>query len=299
MSVGKMPAAEVDVTEDLVRRLLAAQHPDLADRPLTVVANGWDNVIVRVGDDLVARVPRRREGAALVEHEQRWLPTLASRLPIPIAAPVRVGRPTDDYPWSWSICPWFEGEVAADAPLADPDAEADRLAAFVAELHAIASGDAPVNPFRGQPLRSLLDRLAGNLPRLDDRDLADRIRQRADGLAATPEWDGPPVWLHGDLHTANVVVRRGSIVAVLDFGDVTSGDPAVDLAIAWMLFDDGPRDRFRAGAGPGGAAVDDDTWARAQVWGLHFAVLYLLHSADTARFARMGSTLLDRLLRHP
>ena len=38
-----MPAAEVDVDEPLVRALLAEQHPDLADRTVAVVANGWDN----------------------------------------------------------------------------------------------------------------------------------------------------------------------------------------------------------------------------------------------------------------
>ncbi len=298
MSVGNMPAAEVEVDEQLVARLLATQHPDLADRPLTVVANGWDNVIVRIGDDLVARVPRRREGAALVENEQRWLPELAARLPIPVAAPVLMGAPTDEYPWRWSICPWFDGDVAADVSLADPDRAADRLAAFVADLHAVAPDDAPSNPFRGQPLGPLIERLEENVTRLDDRALARRIGRRVDELAATPDWDGPPLWLHGDLHTANVVVRDGQIAAVLDFGDITSGDPAVDLAIAWMMFDDGPRARFRAGAGSGGAGVDDATWDRAQVWGLHFAVLYLLHSADAERFARMGATLLARLVGH-
>lgn len=296
-----MPAAEIDVTVDLVRRLLAAQHPDLADRPLDVVANGWDNAIVRVGDDLVARIPRRRQGAELVEHEQRWLPELAARLPIPIATPVRFGLPTEEYPWRWSICPWFDGDVAADVELAEPERAADRLAAFVADLHAVAPPDAPENPHRGQPVRLLRERVVANVPRLDDPQLAGRILGHAEVLARAPEWSGAPVWLHGDLHSANVIVRDGSIAAVLDFGDITSGDPAVDLAIAWMLFEGEALERFRAGAGSGGAGgggggVDDDTWARAQLWGLHFAVLYLLHSADAPRFARMGRRLLGRLL---
>jgi hypothetical protein len=47
-----MPAAEVDVTPELLRRLLAGQHPDLAQLPVTAAANGWDNVVFRVGDGL-------------------------------------------------------------------------------------------------------------------------------------------------------------------------------------------------------------------------------------------------------
>ncbi|HRE03374.1 MAG TPA: aminoglycoside phosphotransferase family protein, partial [Ilumatobacteraceae bacterium] len=282
-------------TVELVRRLLADQHPDLAGQRLTIVANGWDNVIVRVGDDLVARLPRRQAGADLVLNEQRWLPTLATRLPIPIAAPVRFGQPAADYPWHWSICPWFDGEVAADTALADPVGEADRLGAFVRALHQPAPADAPENPFRGQPVGELVPRVHANLARLG-LDGAHRavVAALVDHLAATPEWDGPPVWLHGDLHSANLIVRDGRIVAVLDLGDLTSGDPAVDLAVAWMLFDGDARARFRSAVDS-----DDDTWRRARLWAIHFALLYLLHSAGSERFARMGHHLLGAAAAQP
>jgi hypothetical protein len=54
-----MPAADVDVTAELVRRLLAGQHQDLAGRPVEFLANGWDNAMFRLGDDLLVRLPRR------------------------------------------------------------------------------------------------------------------------------------------------------------------------------------------------------------------------------------------------
>ena len=155
MAAQNTPAAEIDITEHVVRRLLLEQHPDLADRSLTLVANGWDNAVYRVGDDLVARLPRRQLGADLVEHEHRWLPELAPLLPIPIASPLRCGAPGADYPWRWSICRWFEGSVAADVALGDPPAQALRLGAFVSAMHRPAPSDAPVNLFRGQPLGEL------------------------------------------------------------------------------------------------------------------------------------------------
>ncbi len=135
MAALNVPAAEIEVTDDLVRRLLAEQHPDLADRPLSLVANGWDNVIFRLGDDLVVRLPRRQLAADLVLHEQRWLPELATRLPLAVPAPLRGGLPTTDYPWHWTIAPWFDGDVAADAALDDAMIEAQRLGAFLAALH--------------------------------------------------------------------------------------------------------------------------------------------------------------------
>ena len=117
----------------------------------------------------------------------------------------------------------------------------------------------------------------------------------AEELCDVAEWTGPPVWLHGDLHTANVIVRDGSVVGVLDFGDITSGDPACDLAIAWMLFDGADRDRFRSAAGAV-VPIDDATWQRGRAWALHFALLYLLNSADNERFARMGRSLVAAVL---
>jgi aminoglycoside phosphotransferase (APT) family kinase protein len=283
-----MPAAEIDITDDLVRELVLQQHPDLADLPTELVANGWDNAIFRLGADLAVRLPRRRVGAELVDHEHRWLPVLAPRLPIPIAAPVRVGRPSSRYPWPWSICPWFAGDVAADVALGDPAAEARRLGEFVAALHRPAPPDAPVNPHRGQPVADLRPRVLANLELLGSQVEAPRVLARFEQLASVGRWSGDPLWLHGDLHAANLVVSGGAISAVLDFGDLTSGDPAVDLAVGWMLFGDEARGVFRSAAGD----IDDATWSRAEAWALHFALLYVLNSADNDRFARMGRSLL-------
>jgi aminoglycoside phosphotransferase (APT) family kinase protein len=287
-----MPAADLEITVDLVHALIIAQHPDLAGLALWPVANGWDNAIFRLGPTLAVRVPRRQAGADLVGHEHRWLPELAERLPIPIAAPVRTGRPSNLYPWAWSICPWFDGEVAADVALADPVGEARRLGTFVATLHVDAPSDAPVNDYRGQPIAELHPRVAANIDLLGSQIDRRRVLGRFEQLASVDEWAGRPVWLHGDLHSANLVVVDGAICAVLDFGDITSGDPAVDLAVAWMLFDDDGRRAFRAAAG----GVDDATWSRAQAWALHFALLYLLNSADSDRFQRMGRSLLVTVL---
>jgi aminoglycoside phosphotransferase (APT) family kinase protein len=295
MAARNMPAAEIDVTADLVRRLLTEQHPDLAELPLEFVANGWDNVIVRIGGGLVARMPRRQMAAELVVNEQRWLPEFAERLPIAIPVPVRVGTPGDAYPWNWSICPWFEGDVAADVSLVDARAQATRLGEFVGALHCDAPPDAPHNEFRGQPLSEVRPRIAANIERLGSGGSIASVIARFDEAAEVEEWTGSPQWLHGDLHSANVLVTNGAISAVIDFGDVTSGDPSVDLAIAWMLFDVDDRAEFRRAVGD----VDDATWSRATAWALHFAVMYLLHSADSNRFDRMGSSLLARVLGEP
>jgi aminoglycoside phosphotransferase (APT) family kinase protein len=285
------PAAEVDVIPGLVRDLLAEQHPDLADLPLRELDAGWDNSIFRLGPDLVVRLPRRALAAPLVLHEQRWLPTLAGRLPLPIPVPVRAGRPTAAYPWPWSITPWFEGASALTAPVADPAEVARQLGGFLAALHQPAPADAPPNPYRGMPLadrdhltRPCIDQLGGHID-------APRARRCWDAHVELPHWDGPPLWLHGDLHPHNVVVHRGRVAAVIDFGDICSGDPATDLGIAWMLLAPGTRTTLRDAAG-----VDEATWERGRGWALALGLAYLASSASTPAFAQLGRTTIETVL---
>ena len=112
MTSMNMPEAEVNIDSSLVRALLQQQRPDLADLPLLELANGWDNVVFRLGDELTIRLPRHLAAVELVSNEQRWLPLLAPHLPLPIPAPVFAGRPGCGHPFSWSICPWLPGSTA-------------------------------------------------------------------------------------------------------------------------------------------------------------------------------------------
>src|SRR5215510_12607026 len=99
------PVAEFEIDRAFVAGLLADQHPDLAHMPLRVVDGGWDNVMFRLGDHLSVRLPRRTAAAALIAHEQTWLPRLAAQLALPVPVPYRLGTPARGYPWRWSVLP--------------------------------------------------------------------------------------------------------------------------------------------------------------------------------------------------
>jgi aminoglycoside phosphotransferase (APT) family kinase protein len=128
-----MPAADVDVTTELVRRLLADQHPDLAGRPVEFLANGWDNAMFRLGDDLLARLPRREAAAQILLNEQRWLPVLAPKIQLPIPSPERTGLPARGYPFSWSVVPYLPGQPAADADSLDLASAAGSIGGFLGQ----------------------------------------------------------------------------------------------------------------------------------------------------------------------
>jgi aminoglycoside phosphotransferase (APT) family kinase protein len=269
-----MPAAEFEVTVDLVRRLLAAQHPDLAGLPVAPLANGWDNTLFRLGDGLVARLPRRTLGAEILVNEQRWLPSLAPRLPLPVPVPVRTGAPGEGYPWPWSVTEFLPGTPAADDPPFDPSRAAADLGAFFGALHTPAPPQAPANPFRGVPLSRRGDNFAQNLTALAGQLDEAAVRSAWAAALAVPPWDGPPVWLHGDPHPANILIGDGRVSGVIDFGDITAGDPASDLSLAWMLLHAGYHPQFRAAyAAAGNDVISADTWARARGWALNLGVV--------------------------
>lgn len=295
MPASDTPAAEVTIDAPLVRRLLDAQHPDLADQPLEVVANGWDNVLVRLGEDLVVRLPRRAQAVPLVTHEHRWLPELAPLLPLPIPVPVRTGAPGQDFPWPWTIAPWFAGETALASPPVDPFATAEALGAFLAALHEPGPADAPANPYRGVPLRDRAEQFERNLIALGSNVDGARLRSLWNDLATAPEWDGPALWVHGDIHPGNLVVRDGVLAAVVDFGDLTAGDRVSDLVVAWMLFDSASRTVLRDAAGAR-RPLDDASWARAQAWALALGVAIAANSADNPAYAGLAARTIDAVV---
>ncbi|MFC8190696.1 phosphotransferase [Cellulomonas sp. NPDC057328] len=279
------PLIEVDVDVDLARALLREQHPDLADLPLHGRTNGWDNLTWRLGDDLAVRFPVRALSSELVEREQRWLPVLAGRLPVPLPVPVRAGRPGDRYPWTWSVVPWLHGDVAAATEPTSRTAWATALADALAALHVPAPADAPPNPYRGVPLAERDEVVA---PRFTDAvPHVDALRAAWDDGLAAPPWAAPAVWLHGDPHPGNLVSRDGALAGLLDFGDLTSGDPASDLATAWLTFDATGRAAFRART-DALRGWDDATWVRARAWAAALVPVLLAHPVEYPLMAAVG-----------
>lgn len=257
------PPAEIELSDADVERLVRSQHPSLVG-PLRRVAHGWDNDVFRLGDDLAVRLPRRASAAALIVHEQQWLPMLADRLPVRVPAPIAVGVPDETFPWNWSVVPWFDGASAIDLAPAERDEFAGELALTLRALHVPAPADAPRNPVRGVPMRERNDVVA---PRLVGWPV---LEQRWREALAAPQWQGPPVWVHGDVHLGNIVISEGRVVALIDFGDMCAGDPACDLAIAWLGFTPAGRAVFRETLGERYVEAD---WCRARGWAASFATL--------------------------
>lgn len=280
-----MPSTALPALDpQLVQALLVEQHRDLARLPISEFADGWDNRIFRLGAELTVRMPRRVEGAQLMANEHRWMPGLVAGIAagpdaLATSAPLRLGEPGCGYPWRWSVGPWLPGQTAAASTIADPFDAARRLGAFLGAFHRPAPPEAPPNPYRGGPLRSRdaflelhLAAAAQSGRSLGDGVDAPALVRRWQDLSSVPVWDGPPLWLHGDPHPLNLLVHDERLSAIIDFGDLTGGDPATDLMVAWQLLPAGARSTFRDAASAGDYPVDDATWTRSQGWALAHSV---------------------------
>jgi aminoglycoside phosphotransferase (APT) family kinase protein len=265
----------MNITPKLVKSLIAQQFPRWVDLAVTeVLPNGWDNRTFRLGDEMSVRLPSAARYIHQIQKEHDWLPKLAPFLPLPIPTPIAIGEPALGFPWQWSVNGWIEGETAAAGHIAHLPEFARSLAKFLMALQQIDSTHAPV-PGPGKR--------GGELAFYDDEtrqaiELLKRGR-RGDNLdteaitnvwntALESKWTKFPIWIHGDIALGNLLVKNGELSAVIDFGGVSVGDPACDLAIAWTAFSGESRKAFRSALN-----LDEATWARARGWTLWKALI--------------------------
>ena len=282
------PPAEIHPEAETVRCLLELECPELCELPIRIVGEGWDNFTFRVGQRYAVRLPRRKVAVSLLANEQRWLPVLAPRLSLEVPELVHLGRANELFPWPWSVVNWVAGDTAETHFLQSTDTVP--LAQALHELHQPAPDDAPVNPHRGVPLSiksEIVEERMNRLRRIET-DLSRLEAIWRGGCEAKLAQDR--VWVHGDLHPRNVVIRDGSLVGLIDWGDLNGGDAATDIACAWMLFADAlHRLQFLDAYG-----VSDDLCRRAKAWAVHFG-LALVESGERHHM-RLGAVTLERVL---
>lgn len=264
----RMHADEIDTDVDLVRRLLQTQHPQWADLPIEALPHGGtDHAIYRLGHEMSVRLPRIQWAAGQPEKECRWLSWLAPQLSAPIPVPLAMGEPGQGFPFQWVVSPWMPGEDATPDRAGGREFALD-VARFVESLQRIDASGGPApgahNFFRGVPLEARDERLREAFPHWEGIVDTDALRDAWEQALAAPPWTGPPVWLHGDMASSNILVHEGRLSAVIDFGCLgAGGDPACDMSVAWTVLSPEGRRVFREALQP-----DDATWARARGWAL-------------------------------
>jgi len=283
---------EVHTDADLVRRLIRDQFPCWAELNIEPVpSSGTDNALYRLGPDLAVRLPRIHWAVGNVDTEYRWLPRLESLLPQPIPVPLARGEAGQGFPWPWTVCRWLQGRHPAMGGAAREAELAADLAGFVTALGRVQPADGPPArrgvPLgeRDQPTRAAIEQLAG----LVDTDRATKAWEAA---LAAPPWNGPALWVHGDLSPLNILCTDDRLSGVIDFGCVGIGDPACDAIPAWNTFSPRGRRRYRDGLG-----FDHATWARGRGWALSVSLIQLPYYRHTnPGLCEISYYVLDQIL---
>lgn len=281
-----MPQVDLEIDAGLVRALLRTlpEHlAHLASAPVEPVGTGWDNSVWRLrpqeSAEYAVRIPVRAVAAPIIEATTAWVaeasePLVESGIRVPV--PVHHGPPAAGLPWAWSLVTWVPGTLLSQHPVSLRTPAAAALAEALPRFHRAAPAAAPVSPSRGLPLPERRRFLARHEPGAREY-LGDRVVDALLDVVAEAEeaasWPNPPAWCHGDLHDHNLIldgattvdVARSATVGILDFDDLTRGDPAVDLRVLWIAFDEATRAEARARLAASDA-YDPAIWTRARGW---------------------------------
>ena len=108
---------EVRATPELVERLVADQCPQWSGLPVTALPDdveGTDNVLFRLGDELVVRMPKIEWAQDQAESDARWLPRLGEETTAAAFAGFRAGAGRDGPSGGVSVSVHDSDQAAAD-----------------------------------------------------------------------------------------------------------------------------------------------------------------------------------------
>jgi aminoglycoside phosphotransferase (APT) family kinase protein len=291
--------AEITVDGDRARRLIGAAFPELELRSLSLLGEGWDNTVWLVDEQWVFRFPRREIALPGVLRELDVLPVLAPFLRAPVPVPVFRGEPGEEFPWPFFGAPFIPGDELGRTPVDEVALAAD-LGDFLRTLHEIDEPiEVPTDPngradmTRRVPLARELLETVDRLGLWAASDVVEPLFEQA--LALPPPTRS--VIAHGDLHFRHVLVDGdGALAGVIDWGDVCSSSPAIDLLLYWSAFTMVGRSAFVSAYGP--IAYEDLVRARVLALGINAVLAEYGHcegfgAVKTEAIAGLERTMCD------
>lgn len=295
-----MHEAEIAVDDALARVLIAESFPELGDQDLRRLRTpGTLNSIVRIGEHLAARFPLLPVTRAELNAESAAMSAFAQACAFPAPLPYGVADGGASFPSAWSVQSWIPGRTAHFDEHATSVSLAQDLSLLIRTLRAIdPAGRVFDGRGRGGDLTDHDEWVAECLARSTHLLDAPRVA----GLWAqlrTLGPAGPDTMSHRDLTPFNLLVDdrdgRTRLSGVLDGGGFGPADRALDLVVAWHLFDGPARRVLRDGVG-----ADDVEWLRGAAWSLQQALgLGWYYEQSNPEMSALGLSTVRRLLADP
>lgn len=267
-----MATTSEEITSSLVRSLVSEQFPQWSELPIRPVeVQGWDNRTFRLGDRMTVRLPSADGYVAGLVREEQTLAILGSSFRVAIPRVVATGAPSAAFNRPWSVREWIEGHTLTAVETRERESAISSLGDTLKELQACDTVGGPwagsASAYRGCHISVLGEGVQGQLPLLTGRQ-AEGCRALWNAAVSTA-WTRPPVWVHGDVAPGNMLVdSSGQLAALIDFGQTCVGDPACDLAFAWLSCSSRERDRLHDRL-----ELPEDAFLRGAAWAMWKALI--------------------------
>lgn len=220
------------------RARVAASYPEIEIGRLVRLGAGWDSEAWLADGNVVFRFNHTPDGANQIRKEARLLPAIAPLLPAALPLPRYIATDDSGREHSFSAYDFIAGEPG-DSPLVDAasaDAIATQLGAFLTALHSVPLETArdligESDPAIGSPWL-LRERWRVDVFPIFDAEERVAIEDRWDQWMKAMELPAELALIHGDLSTQHVLVDpdTGKLNGIIDWGDATIGDRALDFA---------------------------------------------------------------------
>jgi len=192
--------------------------------------HGDDFLVIEVNDTWMFRFPRSKAAPEVLEVEIKFLPLFAPLSPVPVPEYVLHSPGFIGYRKITGV--WLTRQVLNELPENRQLKIAQQLGGFLSALHTFSVEQARQlgmtegwGGWRNEAYQRFRDNV---LMRLSIASRKNALRC----LEAYFAWKYVPVVVHGDFYPHDHVLldpARGEICGVIDFGDITLEDPAIDL----------------------------------------------------------------------
>ncbi len=216
------------------KNIITATFPRFRGMRVALLGEGWDFRLFEVGERWLFRFPKHESSVTKLNMEYRLLSGLGEwvSLPVPIYEYYGRSRSLSDQTFAgYRKLPGVPGDLAEEV---DRSLVARQLGLFLDTLHTY-----PLDRANGAGVPVVRDMVAhwrnkafkGLKKIVDFEDNTYRLHQYLSNNSPSP-FKGTLRLVHNDLWADHVLIdsRSGGVAGIIDWGDTSIGDPAVDFA---------------------------------------------------------------------
>ena len=231
------------VLEAIDWRRVESDHGGLEIRSVEFLGEGWTSWAYLVNAELVFRFPKRPEVWKEIDREVSILAEIADALPLPVPRYVVTSPHSGATLYGYAVYRYIRGRALTLAGLAAEHRSggAEQIAAFLVALHGYQPSPSLVAHLqdaneRARAIQALHDAEEFIVPELRSGQ-ARLLRDRITGYVDLAEnFAFRPVVLHADFSGDHILAVDGSVTGVIDFSDVSLGDPDYDFSSLFLDF---------------------------------------------------------------